>query len=47
LDAIGEALAHVEARGVRFYEAELHRMKGTLLLQQSAERHDRAAASLQ
>jgi predicted ATPase len=34
LGALAEALARVEKTGERFYEAELHRLKGALLLQQ-------------
>jgi len=33
LGAIAEALEHVERTGERYYEAELHRLKGELLLQ--------------
>ena len=36
LMALSEALALVEKTGERYYEAELHRLKGELLLQQAA-----------
>jgi class 3 adenylate cyclase/predicted ATPase len=36
LTALSEALALVEKTGERYYEAELHRLKGELLLQQAA-----------
>src|SRR5262249_19875725 len=36
LTALSEALALVEETGERYYEAELHRLKGELLLQQAA-----------
>jgi len=36
LTALGEALALVETTGERYYEAELHRLKGELLLQHAA-----------
>jgi len=36
LTALSEALALVETTGERYYEAELHRLKGELLLQQAA-----------
>ena len=35
-DSAAEALAVVEATGERFYEAELHRLRGELLLRQEA-----------
>jgi predicted ATPase len=35
----GEALTHAETTGERWYEAELYRLKGALLLQQSSENH--------
>jgi class 3 adenylate cyclase/predicted ATPase len=37
LTALAEALTLVESSGERFYEAELHRLKGALLLQQSSD----------
>jgi adenylate cyclase len=37
LAVAAEALAVVEATGERFYEAELHRLRGELLLQQAGE----------
>ena len=43
----GEALAAVHQTGERFYEAELHRIQGELLLVRSAENHGKAEASLQ
>jgi predicted ATPase len=36
LAVVAEALAIVEATGERFYEAELHRLRGELLLRQEA-----------
>jgi predicted ATPase len=36
LTALSEALALVETTGERYYEAELHRLKGELLLQHAA-----------
>jgi predicted ATPase len=36
LAVVAEALAMVEATGERFYEAELHRLRGELLLRQEA-----------
>ena len=41
LDLLAQALALVEKTGERWYEAELHRLKGELLLQ--AESHNRSA----
>lgn len=35
---LAEALSHVERTGERWYEAELHRLKGVLLLQQAEHR---------
>jgi hypothetical protein len=35
---VAEALAAVDASGERFYEAELHRLKGELTLQAQAQR---------
>ncbi len=37
LSVVGEALADIERLGIRYYEAELHRLKGELLLAQSHE----------
>jgi predicted ATPase len=37
LDAVTEALALIDQHGQRYYEAELHRLKGELLLQSGAE----------
>jgi len=37
LTALDEALAVVESTGERYWEVELHRLKGTLLLARSAE----------
>jgi predicted ATPase len=37
LTKLAEALALMEKTGDRFYEAEIHRLKGHLLLQQSPE----------
>jgi adenylate cyclase len=42
LRVVEEALAFVERTGEHFYEAELHRLKGSLLLQQSPA-HDHQA----
>jgi predicted ATPase/DNA-binding winged helix-turn-helix (wHTH) protein len=42
LDVVAEALAAVERSGERFYAAELHRLRGELLL---ATGHDRAAVA--
>src|SRR5262249_15788575 len=36
LTALAEALVHVEHTGERYYEAEIHRLKGVLLLQQNS-----------
>ena len=36
LTALAEALTHVDTTGERWYEAELYRLKGALLLQQSS-----------
>jgi predicted ATPase len=43
----GEALAAVHKTGERFYEAELHRIQGELLLVHAAENHGKAEASFQ
>jgi predicted ATPase len=45
LTAVAEALELVHKTGERWYEAELHRLKGELLLQQSADNHPEAEAS--
>jgi predicted ATPase len=37
LAVLAEALVHVEHTGERYYEAEIHRLKGELLLQQSSD----------
>jgi predicted ATPase len=37
LTILREALTHVDSSGERFYEAELHRLKGALLFQQHAD----------
>jgi predicted ATPase len=37
LSTVAEALAHVHKTGERFYEAELFRLKGELLLQQARQ----------
>jgi predicted ATPase len=42
LDVVAEALAAVERSGERFYAAELHRLRGELLL---ATGHDRASVA--
>ena len=45
LTTVAEALAFVERTGERFYEAELYRLQGELLLQQSEDNAPAAAAS--
>jgi predicted ATPase/class 3 adenylate cyclase len=42
LNVLAEALAAVEKTGGRFYEAELYRLRGELLLARSAEHHTEA-----
>ena len=42
LTVLTEALTVVDKTSVRWYEAELHRLKGTLLLQQSSDNHPEA-----
>jgi predicted ATPase len=42
LTVLAEALTLVDSSGVRFYEAELHRLKGELLLQQSSDKQAEA-----
>ena len=37
LAVLAEALTHADTTGERWYEAELHRLKGALLLQQSSD----------
>ena len=44
LTVLDEALALVDKKGERFYEAELHRLKGALLLQQSSSNQTEAEA---
>ncbi len=47
LSALAEALSLIDDTGERFYEAELYRLKGTLLLLRSADNHTEAEASFQ
>ena len=47
LTALTEALMLVEKTGERWYEPELYRLKGTLLLQRSADHHAEAQACFQ
>jgi predicted ATPase len=47
LTALSEALALIEKTGERYYEAELHRLKGELLLQHPAPEVSRAEACFQ
>ena len=47
LTLLGEALAAVHKTGERFYEAELYRLKGELLLVRSAENRGEAEACFQ
>ena len=47
LTALSEALTLVETTGERYYEAELHRLKGELLLQQAAPEVSHAEACFQ
>jgi predicted ATPase len=42
LTVLAEALRHGEHTGERYYEAEIHRLKGALLLQQSSDHHPEA-----
>jgi class 3 adenylate cyclase/predicted ATPase len=42
LTVLTEALTVVDKTGARWYEAELHRLKGALLLQQSSDNHPEA-----
>jgi predicted ATPase len=45
LTALGEALTLVDTTGARFYEAEVYRLKGVLLLQQSSDHQAEAESS--
>jgi predicted ATPase len=47
LHALAEALALIETTGERWYEAELHRLKGEFLLLNSQEQQGEAAACFQ
>ena len=47
MTALTEALMLVEKTGERWYEPELYRLKGTLLLQRSADHHAEAQACFQ
>jgi predicted ATPase len=47
LAAVEASLADVEKTGVRFHEAELHRLKGELLLQSGTSSEEAAAACFQ
>jgi len=47
LTMLAEALALAETTGDRWYDPELHRLKGVLLLQQSADNHAEAQACFQ
>ena len=47
LTALAEALTLVEKTGERWYEPEIYRLKGALLLQQSADHHAEAQACFQ
>ena len=42
LPVLAEALTFADKTGERFYEPELHRLRGALLLQQSADNHGEA-----
>jgi predicted ATPase len=46
MDSLAQGLAHVEERGERYWEAELHRLKGELLLSQG-ESHSGAETSFE
>jgi predicted ATPase len=46
LRLLAKALAHVDHTGERYYEAEVYRLKGELLWQQSAEHQEAAEESL-
>jgi predicted ATPase len=47
LTVLAEALALADTTGERWYEAELHRLKGQLLLQQSPDNAPEAESSFQ
>ena len=47
LPVLAEALMLTDKTGERFYEPELHRLKGTLLLQQYDDNHGEAQACFQ
>jgi predicted ATPase len=47
LQVLVEALAYIEQSGERWWEAELHRLKGELLLLQSSDNHAAAASCFQ
>jgi predicted ATPase len=47
LTALAEALAHVDTTGERWYESEIYRLKGTLLLQQSEDNQTEAESCFQ
>ena len=47
LTVLAESLMLTDKTGERFYEPELHRLKGALLLQQSADNHEEAQACFQ
>jgi predicted ATPase len=47
LTALTEALTHVNTTGERWYEPELHRLKGELLLAQSLDNHTEAETCFQ
>jgi predicted ATPase len=47
LEALAEALATLAKSGVRWWEAELHRLRGELLLQSSVAQPEEAAACFQ
>jgi predicted ATPase len=47
LTVLAEALVHVEHTGERYYEAEIHRLKGELLLQQNADTQAEAETCFQ
>ena len=47
LTVLAEALTLADKTGERWYEPELHRLKGALLLQQSADHHAEAQACFQ
>jgi predicted ATPase len=47
LQMLAEALAYIEQSGERWWEAEIHRLKGELLLQQSSDNADEAESCFQ